>query len=149
MSNWIEAAMRRREIYDRQGAMLTDQQAAQVVEAYPEWKPGIDITQEMIDEGRNRYRVGKQLYRTDVPHVTIESWAPGAAVTVWIPIDIEHSGTLDDPIPAATGMTFKKDLYYIEPDGKIYLCIRQDKPEGTTLHYLPSQLLGTYFEEVS
>ena len=148
MSKWIEAAMRRREVYDRQGAMLTDQQAAQVVEAYTEWKPGIDITPKMIEEGRNRYRVGKQLYRTEVPHVTIESWAPGLAVTVWTPIDIEHAGTLDDPIPAAVGMVYLMGLYYSEEE-KVYLCIRQDTDMGTELHHMPSVLVGNYFEEVS
>ena len=146
MGKWTDAAERRREIYDRQGAMLTDAQAARIVEAYPEWKSGIAITQEMIDGGRNRYRAGKQLYKTTVVHTTMESWAPELAPTVWTPIDIEHSGSYDDPIPAAVGLSYKKDLYYSEGE-RIFLCIRQDAEDGTTLYALPSQLLGNYFEE--
>lgn len=147
MGKWTQAAEAQREIYDRQGAMLTDQQAVQVVEAYPKWTPGVEITQEMIDEGRNRFRRGAQLYKTTVPHTTIESWAPELAPTVWTPINVEHAGTIDDPIPAVSGLTYRKDLYYSEGE-RIFLCIRQDGPDGTTLYALPSQLIGNYFEEV-
>lgn len=147
MTDWIGKAKARRAMYDRQGALLTDKQAASVVEAYPEWKPGIKITEEMIAAGLNRYRIGKQLYKTTVPHTTTAAWSPELAPTVWTPINIEHSGTLQDPIPAAVGLLYKQGLYYIEDDGTIYLCIRQDKPEGTELHYLPSQLVGIYFEK--
>ena len=148
MTDWISKAKARRELYDRQGAYLTDAQAASVVEAYPEWKPGIKITEEMISAGLNRFRIGKQLYKTSIPHTTTAAWSPALAPTVWTPIDIEHSGTIEDPIPAAIGLTYKQGLYYIEDDGTIYLCIRQDAPEGTTLYHLPSQLVGSYFEEV-
>lgn len=146
MTDWIAKAKAQRAIFDRQGAFLTDAQAAEVAEAYPEWTPGINITQSMIDAGRNRYRVDKQLYKTSVAHTTTESWAPGFAPTVWSPIDVQHSGSLDDPIPATVGLLYKKDLYYSEA-GRTYLCIRQDTPEGTTLYFMPSQLLGNYFEE--
>lgn len=145
MTDWINKALRQREVFDRQGAYLTDAQAATVVEAYPEWKPGIKITEEDIEQGRNRYRVGKQLYKTSIPHTTTASWAPELAPTVWTPIDIEHSGTIEDPIPAAIGLNYKKGLYYTEKS-TVYLCIRQDTPDGTVLHYMPSQLVGTYFE---
>ena len=124
MGKWTEAATRRKEIYDRQGAMLTDAQAVQIVEAYPEWKSGIEITQEMIDDGRNRFRRGKQLYKTTVVHTTIESWAPALAPTVWTPINGEHTCTVNDPIPAVSGLTYKKGLYYSEGE-RIFLCVRQ------------------------
>ena len=48
---------------------------------------------------------------------------------------------------AAAGMRYYKDLYYLD-GGKIYRCIRDDSNgQGTILHYLPSQLVGIYFEE--
>ena len=41
-----------------------------------------------------------------------------------------------------------KDKYYAD-SGKIYKCIRDDSNgQGTILHYVPSQLVGIYFEEV-
>ena len=130
------------------GKGLTDSEALQAVELFPAWAPDIEITQEMIDEGRNRFRQGKQLYKTTVVHTTIAEWPPATTPTVWSPIDIEHAGTKEDPIPAAVGLVYQKDLYYIEA-GTVYLCTRQDTEDGTTLYYLPSQLVGSYFEEVS
>jgi len=41
-------------------------------------------------------------------------------------------------------------LYYLDPgDGKTYLCARKGEEAGTTvtLHYLPHELVGQYFEE--
>lgn len=130
------------------GIALTDNEALQAVELFPVWEPGIEITQAMIDEGRNRFRQGNQLYKTSVVHTTIAEWPPATTPTVWTPIDIEHTGSIDDPIPAAVGLLYKKDLYYIEA-GTVYLCTRQDTEDGTTLYYLPSQLVGSYFKAVS
>ena len=46
-------------------------------------------------------------------------------------------------------MRYFKDKYYLD-GGKIYRCTRDDNGgEGTILHYLPSQLVGIYFEELS
>lgn len=149
MGVWYEKAVKQRQIYDRQGACLSDAQAAQNVKAYPAWAAGIGITQEKIDAGQNRYRVGDQLYKTEVAHTTIDAWRPELAPTVWTPIDVEHAGTISDPIPAAVGLEYVYGLYYLDPeDNKIYICKRQGEPEGgtITLHYLPHDLVGSYFE---
>lgn len=46
-------------------------------------------------------------------------------------------------------MRYYKDLYYAD-GGKIYKCIRDDSNgNGTILQYVPSQLVGIYFEEIS
>ncbi len=59
-----------------------------------------------------------------------------------------EDGTIDNPITAAEGMRYFKDKYYLD-GGKIYRCTRDDSGgEGTVMHYLPSQLVGIYFEEV-
>ena len=48
---------------------------------------------------------------------------------------------------AAAGMRCYKDLYYAD-GSKTYKCIRDDSNgQGTILHYVPSQLVGIYFEE--
>jgi len=59
-----------------------------------------------------------------------------------------YNGTIENPITAAAGMRYFKDKYYLD-GGKIYRCTRDDSGgEGTVMHYLPSQLVGIYFEEV-
>ncbi|MBQ7895144.1 MAG: hypothetical protein IJ364_01130 [Oscillospiraceae bacterium] len=146
--DWLTPGRKQREAFTKQGACLTDAQAAQNVTAYPEWKAGIEITQDMIDVGENRYRVGEQLYKTTVPHTTIDSWAPGVAITVWTPIDLEHTGTIDDPVTAARSMEYVYGLYYYDPeDTHVYLCERSGEAAGgkVTLAYLPHELVGHYF----
>ena len=50
---------------------------------------------------------------------------------------------------AVRGMEYTCGLYYSD-GGKVYLCKRQGEADGGTivLQYLPSELVGHYFEEV-
>ena len=76
-------------------------------------------------------------------------WTPDITPNLWTVIDVTHAGTIDDPIPAVAGMEYVYGKYYIE--GKtIYLCKRTGEAEGGTivLQFLPSQLVGQYFEAV-
>ena len=53
---------------------------------------------------------------------------------------------------AARSMEYTYGLYYADPeDGKVYLCTRTGEADGgtITLHYLPHELVGMYFEEVA
>lgn len=57
---------------------------------------------------------------------------------------------IDDPIPAARGMEYEYGKYYLDPeDGKTYLCKRLNDTGTIVLYYLPHELIGQYFEEVS
>lgn len=106
---------------------------------------------------RCRYEVNGQmnLYKLSCDDQTADGtqiladWNPVDAQSIWTAIDIEHAGTLDDPIPAAAGMEYVKGKYYIEGT-KIYLMNRAGMQDGESiqLQYLPSQLIGQYFEEV-
>lgn len=64
--------------------------------------------------------------------------------------DETHAGTKEDPIPAVAGMEYEKGKYYSD-GGKLYLMNRQGMNDGDkiTLYYLPSQLVGQYFEEAA
>ena len=76
------------------------------------------------------------------------TWLPENTAAHWEPITVGEDGTIDNPITAAAGMRYFKDKYYLD-GGKIYKCIRDDSNgQGTILHYVPSQLVGIYFEEV-
>ena len=104
---------------------------------------------------RCRYKVNGQmnLYKLSCDDQTAEGtqiladWNPKDAQAIWTAIDIEHAGTLEDPIPAAAGMEYVKGKYYIE-NGTIYLMNREGMQDGESiaLQYLPSQLVGQYFE---
>ena len=54
------------------------------------------------------------------------------------------------PFPAARGMEYEYGKYYLDPeDGKTYLCKRGEETGSIVLYYLPHELIGQYFEEVT
>lgn len=124
---------------------LPDTQAAEVKTLYPVWKEGETVS---ID-ARRYYPPTDMLYKCSQAHTTQADWTPDLATSLWTPLDVEHTGTLEDPIPAVSGMEYIKGKYYIEND-VIYLMNREGMADGETivLHFLPSQLVGQYFEVV-
>ena len=132
-----------------------DETALKVKDLYPLFA---DIVGTVQKKGfRCRYEVNGQmnLYKLSCDDQTAEGtqiladWNPKDAQAIWTAIDVEHTGTLDDPIPAAAGMEYVKGKYYIE-DATIYLMNREGMQDGEkiTLQYLPSEMVGQYFEKV-
>ena len=132
-----------------------DQAAARAPEFYPAFQDVVDTYQKK--GARVRYTVNDKpvLYKLTCEDQTtdgtliIETWNPVDASSIWTAIDIEHEGTLEDPIPAVAGMEYVYGKYYIEGE-TVYICKRIGEAEGGTivLQFLPSQLLGQYFEVV-
>ena len=121
---------------------LTDEMALDYIALYPDWEIGKSLL-----VGDRVEHEGK-LYKVITAHTAQEDWKPDVALTLFEPIDVINEGTLKNPIIAAVGMTYFKDKYYLdETDGKTYLCTRDDSNgNGTALHFIPSALIGTYFE---
>jgi hypothetical protein len=121
----------------------TDEVALKAKELYKEWTVGKAVA---VGE---RYRYGDRLYKVVQAHTTQADWTPDITPAMWAVIDETHAGTLEDPIPAIKGMEYTKGLYYIE-DGKIYLMNRKGMADGEKiiLQYVPSELVGQYFELV-
>lgn len=110
---------------------------------YPVWSSGIPVSV------NDRYQYNDKLYKCVQAHTTQADWTPDVTPALWTVIDVTHSGTIDDPIPASRGMEYVKGLYYIEND-VIYLMNRQGMQDGESivLQYMPSELVGQYFEIV-
>lgn len=84
-----------------------------------------------------------KLWRVRQAHTAQEDWMPSLdAASLWEVIEVEHSGSLDDPIPYAPPMEIFKDKYYTE-DGIAYLCTRDS---GIALSHPLSALVGVYVE---
>lgn len=90
----------------------------------------------------DRRSYADKLYKCLQAHTSQAGWTPDATPALWAVIDVTHAGTIDDPIPAALNMEYHAGKYYTE-DGASYLCTRDS---GVPLAYLPSQLVGQYFE---
>ena len=132
-----------------------DQAAARAPEFYPAFQDVVGTYQKK--GARVRYTVNNKpvLYKLTCEDQTtdgtliIETWNPVDASSIWTAIDIEHEGTLEDPIPAVAGMEYVYGKYYIEGE-TVYICKRTGEAEGGTivLQFLPSQLVGQYFKVV-
>lgn len=122
---------------------LDDEMALEYIALYPDWEIGkaLKVGDRIEHEGK--------LYKVVTAHTTQTDWAPDLTPALFQPLDIVNEGTLENPIIAAVGMCYLKDKYYLdESDGNIYLCTRDDTGSGTTLYFLPSALVGHYFEKV-
>ncbi len=64
------------------------------------------------------------LYEVIQDGILQENWVPGTYETysIYKVVDIDHSGTEEDPIPYRQGMAFEEGKYYIQY-GVTYLCI--------------------------
>lgn len=123
---------------------LPDEQALESIELFPAWEP---IAYAVGD----RCRYNGKLYKCyNAITGGVPNWTPDVTSAHWEAVaKPEEEGTLNNPITAEVGMRYYKDKHYKE-EGKVYLCIRDDNNgEGTILYYTPSQLVGTYFTEVT
>ena len=127
---------------------LPDDEAAQAPSLSQPWAVG-----EQVAVGDRRYYAPTGLlYKVIQGHTTQADWTPDAAPALWVVVDVTHAGTAEDPIPAVRSMEYEYGKIYLDPeDGKLYLCKRQGEADGgkITLHYLPHELIGNYFEAVA
>ena len=130
----------------RKAAMMTaetytDEQAAEVRTLYPEWTPG-----ETVEPGDRRYRTPVDTLdevREGKGHTTQEGWEPENMADSWEALDVEHAGTMEDPIPAKPNMRYYPGKYYLD-GGRVYRCTRDTEQ---AIAQLPHELVGVYFEE--
>lgn len=129
---------------------LTDEAALEVKAIYRTWE---ELAWEgfTAKEAGYKFTYADSLYKTAQGNVTFQpQYAPGEGTeSLYARIDEAHAGTLDNPIPAYANMEYIKGLYYVE-DGQIYRMSREGMAdgEGIVLQYLPSSLVGHYFEIV-
>lgn len=129
-----------------------DQTAVKAMELYPLFDNIKGTYQKKGFRCRHEVNGQMNLYKLSCDDATeqgtliVENWNPVDAQAIWTAIDIEHAGTLEDPIPAAAGMEYVKGKYYIE-NNVIYMMNRQGMQDGESvaLQYMPSELVGQYF----
>ena len=144
----LQQAQAIRASMDAAAIVLPDEQAVKAPRIYPTWAAGLSVK-----AGDRLYYPGTdKLYKVVQAHTTQADWTPDATPAMWAVIDKTHAGTLDDPIPAARGMEYEYGKYYLDgEDGKTYLCHRTGEAAGGTvvLQYMPHELVGHYFVEVT
>lgn len=139
-SAMIEDAKARRRSFVQAAQYAPDEVAVKTPNLYDAWAAGLEVA------AGDKYRHGDRLYKVKegMGHTTQADWPPDKTPAMWEVIDEGHTGTETDPIPAARGMAYAEGKYYTEA-GKLYRCTRDT---GTAVYYLPSELVGVYFEAV-
>lgn len=135
-----------RKLIEDLATTLDDTTALTGIELFPKWQSGKSYSV------GDRVQYNSILCRCVQAHTSQNDWTPDATPAMWAVIDKTHAGTLDDPIPAARGMEYEYGKYYLDgEDGKIYLCHRTGEAAGGTvvLQYMPHELVGHYFVEVT
>ena len=85
-----------------------------------------------------------KLWRVRQAHTAQENWQPSLdSASIWEIIQVEHDGSLADPIPYTVPMEIFNGKYYTEAD-QLYLCTRDS---GTALSHPLSALVGLYVEK--
>ena len=120
---------------------LTDKEALSVKEFYPHWEDFIGKTLEtgfVVLYNNN-------LYRLRQTHTVQSDWYPSiSTASLFEVIEVEHEGTVEDPIPYTPPMEIFSGKYYNESD-HLYLCIMDS---GITLSHQLSALVGLYVKIV-
>lgn len=153
MSDLLTLARTLRPYIEQAAQSLPDAAGLKAKALYPRWEALVKKGSVTAEAGY-RFTYNGYLYKCPDKNPTFQAdWIPGnGTAALYIRVDEAHAGTLADPIPAARSMEYTYGLYYADPeDGKVYLCTRTGEADGgtVTLHYLPHELVGMYFEEVS
>ena len=100
---------------------IPDTQALDMVMLFPTWEDVL-AAGTVLAQGRVISKDG-QLYRVVQSAVPQAHQVPGGEgmLAVYRPIEQEHAGTLEDPIPWVYGMDCVTGLYY-SYEGGVYLC---------------------------
>lgn len=145
-----EEAFAYRKMIEKASSSLDDADAITAPMLFPRWDEFSEYTAEDVKSGLRVVGDDMRLYRVITAHTRQDDWKPSVTPTLFELVEgQERTGTIDDPIPAAVGLRYYKGKYYSEGEA-LYLCIREEtEGEGTVLYYMPSQLVGNYFEVVS
>jgi hypothetical protein len=139
--SYIENAKKLKAAMDAAGTYLTDAQALTVKAIYSSWDSLIGTTAKV----GQRFRHGDTLFKVRTQHTFSREWIPGVnTASLYTAIDVEHTGTIDDPIPWVQPMELVSGKYYVDA-GVLYICTRDS---GMPLAYALAELVGTYVEVV-
>lgn len=118
---------------------LTSTEALEVKEMYPKWESGLSVN---VGE---RYLYEDTLWEVIQAHTTQDNWKPSiSTASLWKTVDVEHAGTLEDPIIYTPPMQLYNGKYYKQND-ILYKCNRDSE---IPLSHDLSALVGTYVELV-
>lgn len=104
-----------RRMIEKAAVSLTDDDALETPELFPEWAIGISVT------AGDRYRYDGKLYRCNQAHTTQADWAPDATPALWT--DVAEPGTIPvwrQPTGAQDAYNTGDKVWYPDVDTTVY-----------------------------
>lgn len=137
-------ALQFRKLLEKQTLSLTDKEALEVATFVPRWKVNTNYAiDDRVSVIENDEVV---LYKCIQAHTSQIAWKPSInTASLWTRIDVEHTGTIDDPIPYNLNMALESGKYYTQYD-VVYLCTRDT---GNPVYNDLKDLIGLYVEVVN
>lgn len=115
-----EAALRIKPLYQKGAQSLSDTEALEVKGIYPMWEDLIGTAAE-VDY---KFTHNDVLYKVIQAHTFLSNWVPGTGIeSLYVAVDEEHAGTIDNPIPYNGNMALEAGKYYSQ-NGVVYYCTR-------------------------
>lgn len=117
---------------------IPDQTSLRMLNYYPTFEEAVGQT---VKQGFKFVCDGK-MYKTIQANLLIQAhYPPGAGTeSLYVRIDVEHMGTLYDPIPYEGNMALENGKYYTQ-NGVLYLCTRDT---GNAVYHPLADLVGLY-----
>lgn len=116
---------------------LTDKESLEVIDWFPVWEAG-----KMLTEGE-KVAYNGTLWKVRQTHTSQKGWEPSVSTAaLFEAVNVEASGTADDPIAYVPPIEIFKGKYYTQ-GGVKYLCTRDS---GTALSHDLSALVGLYVQ---
>jgi hypothetical protein len=145
MASIIERAKAQRKIIEQAAQSLDNKTALEAVELFPSFDAL--VKKQFVTSNKGfRFRHNGKLYET-IQDITafVAHYIPGEGTeSMFALVDVEHSGTINDPIPYSGNMVLVAGKYYSQ-DGVIYLCNRDT---GIPVYNALADLVGIYVEVV-
>ena len=117
---------------------MTIEENLELAAYFPKWVAG----KEMPVGYKVSY--GGSLFEVLQEHTSQSDWAPNVAMSLFKVVQVEATGSIDDPIVWESGMVLEDGKYYMD-GGLKYLCIRES---GIAMYYSLADLVGNYVEGV-
>lgn len=122
MGKWLEAAKPVREAMDMAGALLTDEQAAEVPLLYRAWEAG---TAYAIGDRRTYNGI---LYTCLQAHTALETWNPADSPSLWAKVLTSDSGEIlpweqpesTNPYMAGNKVTHNGKIWISDVDNNVW-----------------------------
>ena len=118
---------------------MTVEESLELASYFPKWEADkvMPLGYKVSYEGR--------LFEVIQEHTSQSDWTPNVAMSLFKVVQVEATGSIDDPIAWEPGMVLEVGKYYIE-GGEKYKALRDS---GIALHYSLFDLVGNYVEVVT